>query len=81
MRVWNRHSLSDSVARKKAYESLSYKAGDFPVTERVAQEIVSLPMFPQLTAKQQATVAGEALHFVDQHSSRLEVAGTRELHR
>jgi dTDP-4-amino-4,6-dideoxygalactose transaminase len=66
---------------QRAYESLSYKAGDFPVTERVAQEIVSLPMFPQLTVKQQATVASEALHFVEQHSSRLEVAGTRELHR
>jgi dTDP-4-amino-4,6-dideoxygalactose transaminase len=41
---------------QKAYESLGYQAGDFPVTERVAAEIVSLPMFPQLTAEQQVRV-------------------------
>jgi dTDP-4-amino-4,6-dideoxygalactose transaminase len=60
---------------QKAYESLGYKAGDFPVTERVAREIVSLPMFPQLKAEQQATVVDEALRFVRQTSP--EVAGTR----
>ncbi len=60
---------------QKAYESLGYKAGDFPVTERVAREIVSLPMFPQLKAEQQVTVADEALRFVRQTSP--EVAGTR----
>ena len=48
------------------------------MTERVACEIVSLPMFPQLTAEQQATVAGEVFRFVEQQSSRLEVAGPRE---
>ncbi len=45
--------------RQRAYEGLGYKAGDFPVTERVANEIVSLPMFPHLTAERQATVVGE----------------------
>jgi hypothetical protein len=45
--------------RQRAYEGLGYKAGDFPVTERVANEIVSLPMFPHLTADRQATVVGE----------------------
>ena len=33
---------------QKAYASLGYAPGDFPVAERVAPEIVSLPMFPQL---------------------------------
>src|ERR1700719_2591938 len=37
---------------QKAYESLNFKQGDFPVTERVAAEIVSLPMFPQMTSEQ-----------------------------
>jgi len=32
-----------------AYESLGYKAGDFPVTEKCAQEFLSLPMFPEMT--------------------------------
>jgi len=41
---------------QKAYASMNYKRGDFPVTERVAEEIISLPMFPQLTAEQQVRV-------------------------
>ncbi len=42
---------------QKAYAGLGYRAGDFPVAERVALEIVSLPMFPGLTAAQQDRVA------------------------
>ncbi len=34
---------------QKAYSHLGYKEGDFPVSERCASEIVSLPMFPELT--------------------------------
>ena len=37
--------------QQKAYENLGYKTGDFPVTERLAGEIVSLPMFPQLSIR------------------------------
>ena len=48
---------------QKAYASLNYRLGDFPVAERVAAEIVSLPMFPQLTAGQQARVVEEILAF------------------
>jgi dTDP-4-amino-4,6-dideoxygalactose transaminase len=48
---------------QKAYLSFEYQQGDFPVTERVAAEIVSLPMFPQLTSDQQARVAAEVSSF------------------
>jgi dTDP-4-amino-4,6-dideoxygalactose transaminase len=48
---------------QKAYASLQYHIGDFPVTEKIAGEIVSLPMFPHLTREQQACVADEILHF------------------
>ena len=37
------------VHLQPAYGDLGYKLGDFPVTERYAQEIVSLPMYPELT--------------------------------
>ncbi len=39
-----------------AYRALGYGKGDLPVTERVSAEIVSLPMYPQLTDGQQAKV-------------------------
>ncbi len=48
---------------QKAYASKGYKAGDFPVCEMVSGQILSLPMFPQLTAEQQARVVREVLHF------------------
>ena len=49
--------------RQRAYESLGYKVGDFPVTEKVASQIVSLPMFPNLTAEQQERVVNEVARF------------------
>jgi dTDP-4-amino-4,6-dideoxygalactose transaminase len=48
---------------QKAYQHLGYKKGDFPVTERAASEIVSLPMFPQLTHAQQEEVASKVKEF------------------
>lgn len=48
---------------QKAYKSLNHRMGDFPVAEKVAAEIMSLPMYPQLTAAQQARVANEILSF------------------
>jgi dTDP-4-amino-4,6-dideoxygalactose transaminase len=48
---------------QKAYASMQYSLGDFPVSEKAAAEIVSLPMFPQLRAEQQARVAAEISDF------------------
>jgi dTDP-4-amino-4,6-dideoxygalactose transaminase len=48
---------------QKAYASMNYREGDFPITERAAAEIVSLPMFPQLTGEQQSVVVEEIRHF------------------
>ena len=50
--------------QQKAYENLGYKTGDFPVTERLAGEIVSLPMFPQLSNSQQDEVVSAVREFV-----------------
>lgn len=38
------------------YESLGYKKGDFPVTEQAADEVLSLPIFPELRADEVETV-------------------------
>jgi dTDP-4-amino-4,6-dideoxygalactose transaminase len=56
---------------QKAYASLNYSPGDFPVATRVAAEIVSLPMFPQLTADQQARVVEEILAFTSETARTL----------
>jgi dTDP-4-amino-4,6-dideoxygalactose transaminase len=43
--------------QQKAYQALEYREGDFPVSEKTAREIVSLPMYPQLQPEQQRRVA------------------------
>jgi dTDP-4-amino-4,6-dideoxygalactose transaminase len=40
-----------------AYAALGHQRGDFPVTEWLAEQILSLPMFPELTAAQIEYVA------------------------
>jgi dTDP-4-amino-4,6-dideoxygalactose transaminase len=39
-----------------AHADLGYHAGDFPVAETVAREVLSLPLFPEMTREQVATV-------------------------
>jgi dTDP-4-amino-4,6-dideoxygalactose transaminase len=54
---------------QKAYESFGYKLGDFPVTERIASEILSLPMYPQLEGEDQRRVVGQIHDFVSNRLS------------
>lgn len=49
---------------QKAYEDLGYQRGDFPVSESVASEILSLPMFPHLRPDQQERIVTEVMKFV-----------------
>jgi dTDP-4-amino-4,6-dideoxygalactose transaminase len=51
--------------QQKAYQHLGYSTGDFPVTERVAAEILSLPMFPQLDHTGQELVASKLRELLD----------------
>jgi dTDP-4-amino-4,6-dideoxygalactose transaminase len=46
------------------YASLGHKAGDFPHAERAAQEVLSLPMYPELRPAQLARVAEAVTEFV-----------------
>jgi dTDP-4-amino-4,6-dideoxygalactose transaminase len=78
IRVQNRESLMKQLADanigtgihypvplhlQKAYKSLGYKVGDFPIAEAAASEVVSLPMYPQLAAEQQERVVNTIQRF------------------
>lgn len=64
---------------QKAYADRGFGEGEFPVTERAALEILSLPMFPQMTTPEQARVAAELRAFATaQHLAAKErVSGYR----
>jgi dTDP-4-amino-4,6-dideoxygalactose transaminase len=42
----------------EGYADLGYREGEFPEAERAAAEVVSLPMYPELTSDHVVTVAG-----------------------
>ena len=46
-----------------AYEHLGYKEGAFPVAEQLSNEVLSLPMFPELTDEQLRFVAQKVREF------------------
>jgi dTDP-4-amino-4,6-dideoxygalactose transaminase len=46
------------------YVALGYRAGDFPHAEHAAQEVLSLPMFPELRPEQITRVAETVSEFV-----------------
>jgi len=56
---------------QKAYENLGYSVGDFPAAEKAALEVLSLPMYPQMTQEVQEYVIGKIKHFF----SKAEVMG------
>jgi dTDP-4-amino-4,6-dideoxygalactose transaminase len=45
------------VHLQKAYASLGYEAGDLPVTEKLCQSCLSLPIYPELSKEQIFTIA------------------------
>ena len=52
-----------ALHQQPIFADLGYAAGDFPVTERVQEQVLSLPIFPGLTGEQIATVAAAIKEF------------------
>ncbi len=51
------------VPLQPCYANLGYAAGDFPVATRLAQELVCLPMFPELVPSEVDRVVDEIQAF------------------
>ncbi|MGQ9858765.1 MAG: DegT/DnrJ/EryC1/StrS family aminotransferase [Thermodesulfobacteriota bacterium] len=49
---------------QRAYKHLAHKEGDFPVAEKLAREVISLPFFPEITREQQQAVAEAVKEFL-----------------
>ena len=47
-----------------AYTNLGYRAGDFPVAEKLAREILSLPLYPELSLNDVRAVAQAVNEFI-----------------
>ena len=50
---------------QKAYEDLGYKEGDFPITEKVSKEILSLPIYPEISEEQIVFVCEKIKEFLN----------------
>jgi len=66
-RDWLKQQLADAgvntiiyypipIHRQPAYSALGYGPGSLPVTERLCSEVLSLPIFPELSGEQQQQV-------------------------
>jgi len=86
IRVQNRHELQNDLKAagigtgihypiplhlQKAYLTLGYTEGDFPVSEKAAAEILSLPMYPGLKFNQQSLIVDRVADLV-MSSARLD---------
>ena len=60
---------------QRAYSGLNHRPGDFPVCEKIAADILSLPMYPQLTGEQQKRVVEGILQLTDSVAAPKRVAG------
>jgi len=49
-----------------AYKSLGFNQGSFPVSETLSKEILSIPIYPELTKEQRAYIVDNITHFYKQ---------------
>jgi len=58
------------VHLQSCFSGLGYKAGDFPLAEQVANEVLSLPLFPEMTVEQQDQVVAALMewHSLEQNA-------------
>jgi dTDP-4-amino-4,6-dideoxygalactose transaminase len=51
---------------QECYASLGHREGDFPVSERASEQVIALPIYPELTEQQQERVVEQIKAFYKQ---------------
>jgi dTDP-4-amino-4,6-dideoxygalactose transaminase len=54
-----------------AYRDLGYREGDFPVAERFSAQVLSLPMYAEMTKEAIEYIAANLKYLVDEHEARV----------
>ena len=62
-----------SLHLQEAYEALGYKQGDFPESERAQEEVLSLPMYPELSQEQVQEVVAAIKEFIEKIDEKSQV--------
>ena len=55
---------------QKCFAALGYREGSLPVTEQACREVLSLPVYPELTAAEQGTVIDAVAEFCQAKAAR-----------
>ena len=53
---------------QRCFANLGYKKGDFPVAEALADDVIALPMFPELLPEEQERIVSEIAGFYAKHA-------------
>ena len=55
------------IHMQQAYRDLGYEKGSFPVTEEYAEQVISLPMYAELTPREIEYIAEAIQEFASEH--------------
>jgi dTDP-4-amino-4,6-dideoxygalactose transaminase len=64
---------------QKCFSELGYRQGDLPVTEKVCEKVLSLPIYPELSREQVEFVARTILKFYSTSAKQYSTAGQEEI--
>ncbi len=65
--------------QQRCFDYLGYSAGDLPETERAAAEVLALPIFPELMAKEQEVVVSRIAAFLQPNKEGHPLGGPKYL--